>query len=196
MKIPATTLSYLLLCFVSYETSAFGNHNRRVASFSFIQPVSTKFNNPTNVAESPATRKFMVGKGDIFDDADDNNNFPSRQSSSPGTGGRAKFDPQDIAQDSVFEDHIPQLNIVTLVGRVGSAPEPRYFDDGKVVLNVSLAVKRKYHPLERKVRNIKYGEEETDWFALEVWGRDAEYMGKYVSKGARIGITGSLIIDR
>ena len=72
----------------------------------------------------------------------------------------------------------------------------RYFDDGKVVLNLSLACQRKYHPLERKVRNLKYGEEETDWWPLELWGRDAEFVSKYVSKGARIGVTGSLTMDR
>ena len=92
-----------------------------------------------------------------------------------------------------FDEHLPKINVVTLVGRVGNAPEPRYFDDGKVVLNLSLAVRRKYHPLERKVRNIKSGEEETDWFPLEFWGRDAEYVTSYVEKGARIGITGSLV---
>jgi len=98
-------------------------------------------------------------------------------------------------EDFEFEDHIPQMNIVTLVGRVGATPDPRYFDDGKVVVNVGLAVKRKYHPLERKALNIKYGEEETDWFTLEIWGRDAEYASKFVTKGARVGVTGSLIID-
>ena len=92
-----------------------------------------------------------------------------------------------------FDEHLPKINVVTLVGRVGNNPEPRYFDDGKVVLNLSLAVRRKYHPLERKVRNIKSGEEETDWFPLEFWGRDAEYVTSYVEKGARIGITGSLV---
>jgi single-strand DNA-binding protein len=92
-----------------------------------------------------------------------------------------------------FDEHLPKINVVTLVGRVGNDPEPRYFDDGKVVLNLSLAVKRKYHPLERKVRGIRSGEEETDWFPLEFWGRDAEYVASYVEKGARLGITGSLV---
>ncbi|KAL7543439.1 hypothetical protein ACHAXR_012965 [Thalassiosira sp. AJA248-18] len=94
-----------------------------------------------------------------------------------------------------FDEHLPKINTVTLVGRVGNDPEPRYFDDGKVVLNLSLAVKRKYHPLERKVRNIRSGEEETDWFPLEFWGRDAEYVTNYVEKGTRLGITGSLVMD-
>eukprot|EP00584_Thalassiosira_punctigera_P005458 CAMPEP_0172527116 /NCGR_PEP_ID=MMETSP1067-20121228/1875_1 /TAXON_ID=265564 ORGANISM="Thalassiosira punctigera, Strain Tpunct2005C2" /NCGR_SAMPLE_ID=MMETSP1067 /ASSEMBLY_ACC=CAM_ASM_000444 /LENGTH=259 /DNA_ID=CAMNT_0013310783 /DNA_START=69 /DNA_END=848 /DNA_ORIENTATION=+ len=94
-----------------------------------------------------------------------------------------------------FDEHLPKINTVTLVGRVGNEPEPRYFEDGKVVLNLSLAVRRKYHPLERKVRNIRSGDEETDWFTLEFWGRDAEYITNYVEKGARLGITGSLVVD-
>jgi single-strand DNA-binding protein len=94
-----------------------------------------------------------------------------------------------------FDEHLPKLNTVMLVGRVGNDPEPRYFDDGKVVLNLSLACTRKYHPLERKVRNIRSGEEETDWFPLEIWGRDAEYVTSYVEKGTRIGIQGQLTMD-
>ena len=102
---------------------------------------------------------------------------------------------EDLSMASEFEDHIPRVNAVTLVGRVGQDPEPKYFDDGKVVLNLSLAVKRKYHPLERRARKIRSGEEETDWWGLEIWGRDAEYASKYVDKGCRLMVTGSLQID-
>ncbi len=101
--------------------------------------------------------------------------------------------PPDLEDE--LEDYVPKINSVTLVGRVGQDPEPRYFNDNKVVLRLSLAVKRKYHPLERQLRNIQSGEEETDWFNLELWGRDAEYAGKFVTKGARIGVTGSLNVD-
>mmetsp|Transcript_7143 Transcript_7143/g.15394 ORF Transcript_7143/g.15394 Transcript_7143/m.15394 type:complete len:312 (+) Transcript_7143:85-1020(+) len=94
-----------------------------------------------------------------------------------------------------FDEYVPKLNSVTLVGRTGNNPEPRYFDDGKVVLNLPLAVRRKYHPLERKVRNLSYQDDETDWFPLEFWGRDAEYVTKYVEKGTRIGVTGVLAMD-
>lgn len=97
--------------------------------------------------------------------------------------------------DDEEEEFLPQINSVTLVGRVGQEPNPRYFDDGKVVLQLSLAVKRKYHPLERQVREIQYGSEEVDWFTLVFWGMDAEYAANYVTKGARIGITGSLIAE-
>jgi len=39
--------------------------------------------------------------------------------------------------------------------------------DGKVVFRLGLAAKKKH----------KYGEEETDWFNLELWGRDVESQG-------------------
>ena len=42
---------------------------------------------------------------------------------------------------------------------------------------------------------IDIGEEETDWFALEIWGKDAEYLSNYVTKGARVGVTGQLACD-
>lgn len=43
---------------------------------------------------------------------------------------------------------VPRLNIVFLTGYLGQDPKPKYFDSGRVVLNLSLAVKREYHPLE------------------------------------------------
>lgn len=94
-----------------------------------------------------------------------------------------------------WDDRVAQLNTVHLVGRIGNNPEPRYFDDGKVVVNLSLAVKRKYHYLEREYLGIKYGDEETDWFGLEIWGTTAEFVSKFVDKGARVGVIGSLNID-
>ena len=129
--------------------------------------------------------------------------IPSSPSTTRTRGGAAKHGDDEAPMTleelemlaTPFDEHLPQINAVTLVGRVGGDPEPRYFDDGKVVLNLSLAVRRKYHPLERKVRGIRSGEEETDWFPLEFWGRDAEYVTNFVEKGTRLGITGSLVMD-
>lgn len=94
-----------------------------------------------------------------------------------------------------WDDRVARFNSVHLTGRIGNDPEPRYFDDGKVVLNLSLASKRKYHSLERKERNIRSGEEETDWYGLEIWGQTAEFAAKYVDKGARVGVIGTLQVD-
>lgn len=149
----------------------------------------------TNSPRERTTTLPMSDGGNFFDeisepsdnnDADNMYNLDAPQSP---TEAYAALSPEE------FEEHVPKINCVTLVGRIGKNPEPKYFDDGKVVLRLGLAVKRKYHPLERQVRSIKYGEEETDWFNLELWGRDAEYAGKYVVKGARVGVTGSLNMD-
>ena len=70
-----------------------------------------------------------------------------------------------------WDDSVPRFNTVHLTGRIGNDPEPRYLDDGKVVVSLSLAVKRKYNNLERLAKNIQSGQEETDWYGLEIWGR-------------------------
>lgn len=48
----------------------------------------------------------------------------------------------------IIDQGIPRLNTVFLTGYLGQDPKPKYFDSGKVVLNLSLAVKREYHPIE------------------------------------------------
>lgn len=45
---------------------------------------------------------------------------------------------------------------------------------------------------QRKALGVVYGEEETDWFQLEMWNRDAEYAAKVCKKGGRVGVTVSL----
>lgn len=43
---------------------------------------------------------------------------------------------------------------------------------------------------------MAYGEEETDWFQLEMWNRDAEYAAKVCKKGGRVGVTVSSAVHR
>jgi Single-strand binding protein family len=70
-----------------------------------------------------------------------------------------------------WNEKVARFNTVHLSGRVGNNPEARYFDDGKVVVNLSMASKRKYHTMDRKANDIKSGEEATDWYGLEIWVR-------------------------
>jgi single-strand DNA-binding protein len=131
--------------------------------------------------------------GDFFDELDD---VPTPDQEGQESNEEYRPSKEELAASAEeWDERIAQFNRVIMVGRVGNDPDPRYFDDGKVVLNLSLAVRRKYHALERKAYNIKSGEEETDWYGLEIWGRDAEYAAKYVKKGARIGVVGSLQLD-
>lgn len=73
------------------------------------------------------------------------------------------------------------LNIVTLVGRVGGDPNVKYFESGRVVCNLTLAVNR---PTSKN--------DQPDWFNLEIWGKTAEIAADYVRKGSLIGVKGSL----
>lgn len=76
------------------------------------------------------------------------------------------------------------INSVTIVGRSGRDPEMRYFESGRVKTTFSLAVNR---PTKEK---------ETDWFDIELWGRQAELAGEYVRKGRLIAVEGRLDFSR
>ncbi len=75
------------------------------------------------------------------------------------------------------------INHVVLVGRAGRDPEMRYFESGKVVTTFSIAVNR---PVK---------DAQTDWFDIELWGKQAEIAGEYVKKGSLIGIEGKIRWD-
>lgn len=78
---------------------------------------------------------------------------------------------------------VADINHIVLVGRAGRDAEIRYFESGKVVTTFSLAVNRP----------IKDGQ--TDWFDIEVWGKQAEIAGEYVKKGSLIGVEGKVRWD-
>lgn len=74
-------------------------------------------------------------------------------------------------------------NQINLIGRVGKDPEVRTIASGKSVAKFSLAVNR---PGKK---------DETDWFNVELWGKQAEVAQEYVRKGALIAVSGSCQID-
>lgn len=73
------------------------------------------------------------------------------------------------------------INSVVIVGHVGQDPEMKYFESGSVKTTMSIAVNR------RQKDNDK-----TDWFKIELWGRNAEVAGEYVRKGSLVGVEGRL----
>lgn len=171
----------------------------QTVSFSFTTPSRTLLtvgsSRGCGLREAAGRRYSSIGEGEgILSFGDEN--FVEGGEEEAGQQDDNSSDSAAAAgesPDSPFGESVPRLNTVHLVGRIGQTPTPRYLNSEageKVVVNVSLAVKRKYHPLERKVRDIRWGDEETDWFNLEIWGRDAEFCSKYVSKGARVGVEG------
>jgi single-strand DNA-binding protein len=83
------------------------------------------------------------------------------------------------------------LNRVFLAGNLTRDPEVRYTPSGQAVANLGLAVTEKY-------RSKKTGEMEESvcYVDLEVWGRQAETCGEYLSKGSPVLIEGRLKLDQ
>ncbi|MGE5382261.1 MAG: single-stranded DNA-binding protein [Omnitrophica WOR_2 bacterium] len=76
-------------------------------------------------------------------------------------------------------------NRVQLIGFLGSNPEMRTFDDGKVMARLSLATNEQ--TIEKGKKGVK-----TQWHQLVVWGKLAEICGKYLQKGGEIAVDGRL----
>jgi single-strand DNA-binding protein len=81
------------------------------------------------------------------------------------------------------------LNKVLLMGNLTRDPEVRYTPKGTAVANLGLAVNRVY--------TTETGEqkEEVTFIEIEVWGRQAETAGQYLSKGRPVFIEGRLKLD-
>ncbi|MBC7439524.1 single-stranded DNA-binding protein [Flavobacterium franklandianum] len=77
-------------------------------------------------------------------------------------------------------------NTVQLIGNVGNDPEIKTFDGGKKLANLTIATNDSY-------KNDK-GEkvEQTEWHKVVAWGKTADLIEKYVTKGLQIGIEGKL----
>lgn len=76
-------------------------------------------------------------------------------------------------------------NKVILMGNLTRDPELRYTPAGKAVANFSIAVNRKY----RVDDQLK---EETDFFDIVVFGKQAENCSEYLRKGRPVLVDGRL----
>jgi single-strand DNA-binding protein len=79
---------------------------------------------------------------------------------------------------------------LVIVGRLGRDPELRYTPSGQAVASFSVATSRKY----------KTGDgqqvDETTWFRVSVWGKQAETCNQYLSKGKMVLVEGRLTPDK
>jgi single-strand DNA-binding protein len=78
-------------------------------------------------------------------------------------------------------------NKVQLIGNLGNAPEVKTLDGGNKLARLSLATNESY-------KNSK-GEKvtETQWHNVIAWGKTAEIVEKYFTKGIEVLIEGKLI---
>lgn len=81
------------------------------------------------------------------------------------------------------------FNKIILVGNLGRDPELRYTPQGTPVCSFTLATNER--------RRDKSGEtqDQTTWFRVTLWGRQAETASQYLTKGRPIYIEGRLRVE-
>lgn len=79
---------------------------------------------------------------------------------------------------------------IIIIGNLGRDPEMRYMADGTAVTNINVATSRRW-------TNQATGqpEEETIWFRVSLWRRQAEIANQYLTKGSRVLVEGRLRPD-
>ena len=81
------------------------------------------------------------------------------------------------------------FNKVILVGNLGRDPELRYTPQGTPVCSFTMATNER--------RKDKSGEmqDQTTWFRVTLWGRQAETASQYLTKGRPVYIEGRLRVE-
>lgn len=77
-------------------------------------------------------------------------------------------------------------NKVQLIGNVGQDPEVKTLEGGRKVATITLATNETY------TNNKGEKVEQTEWHRAIAWGKTAEIIEKYVTKGKEIAIEGKL----
>lgn len=78
---------------------------------------------------------------------------------------------------------------IIIVGNLGRDPEMRYMPDGTAVTNFSVASSRRWTGQDGQ------NHDETTWFRIEVWRRQAETANQYLSKGSKVLVEGRIKPD-
>lgn len=80
-------------------------------------------------------------------------------------------------------------NRVTLAGNLGRDPEVKFLPNDKACASFSLAINRKWKDAGGQPK------EETTWVDVEAWGRTAELVGQFLTKGQPCFLDGRLRLD-
>lgn len=79
------------------------------------------------------------------------------------------------------------VNKVILIGNLGKDPEVRYFPSGDAVANATLATTESW-----KDKQTGEQKDATEWHNLVFPGKLGEIAGKYLKKGSKVYVEGSL----
>ena len=79
---------------------------------------------------------------------------------------------------------------IIVVGNLGGDPEMRYMPDGTAVTSFSVATSRRWTD-----KQSGQPVDETTWFRVSAWGRQAETANQYLSKGSKVLVEGRIKPD-
>lgn len=79
---------------------------------------------------------------------------------------------------------MPNHAQITIIGHAGKDPETRHTPKGDAVCSVSVATTRK-----------RQDKEQTSWWRVQAFGKTAEALGRFVSKGTAFGVVGEPVIE-
>ena len=79
---------------------------------------------------------------------------------------------------------------IVIVGNLGKDPEMRYTPSGQAVANFDVATNRKYTTSDGNPV------EQTTWFRVSTWGKQAEVSNQYLKKGSKVLVEGRLNPDK
>jgi len=77
------------------------------------------------------------------------------------------------------------LNKIQIIGNLGQSPEMRFTPSGSPVTTFSVACNREYTQDGEK-------KQETEWFNVVTWNKQAESCNQYLSKGSLVYVEGRL----
>ena len=80
------------------------------------------------------------------------------------------------------------MNKVFIIGNLTRDPELRSTRDGISVCSFTVAV-------NRRVRNAEAGQPEADFFRVSAWRALGENCAKYLTKGRKVAVTGSVSVS-
>jgi single-strand DNA-binding protein len=80
------------------------------------------------------------------------------------------------------------LNKVMIAGNLTRDPELRYTPKGQAVADIGIAVNRVWYADDQK-------QEETTFIDATIWGRQAENVSQYLSKGRGVFIEGRIQVE-
>lgn len=87
------------------------------------------------------------------------------------------------------------LKKIMIIGNVGRDPETKYTPDGTPFASFSVAVNdRPRRSQGGDQAQAGQQEEQTTWFRVTAWRRQAEIVGQYVTKGTSVFVMGNLTV--